>query len=145
MVIPRTKFFLALICLFITPLVLYKTVWLLQSKKTSGIYAFRSFGPALDQIRFPYSVIYFLNGKDTIWFKGPGDLNMKEGAIVPVLYHTGNPAGARVDSFKSIWLDTIIYGGIPFLILLVIFLQPGIVPYRSNVELTPRKPFLRVV
>jgi hypothetical protein len=145
MVMPRTKFFLALICLFVTPLVLYKAIWLLQSKKTAGIYAFKSFGPALDQIRFPYSAIYFIHGKDTTWFKGPGYLHLQEGTTVPVRYQTGNPAGARVDSFKSIWLDTIVYGGIPILILLVIFLHPEIVPYRSSVELTRRKPFIRVM
>lgn len=145
MVMPRAKFFLTLICLIVVPLVLYKVVWLIQSKKAAGKYAFRSYGPALDQIRFPYSAIYFIHAKDTIWFKGPGYLHLKEGAVVPVRYHTANPAGARVDTFKSIWLDTIIYGGIPLLILLVVSLHHEIVPYRSKVELTKRKPFVRVV
>ncbi|THU40769.1 hypothetical protein FAM09_01250 [Niastella caeni] len=86
-----------------------------------------------------------MHGKDTIWFKGPGYYHLQEGAVVPVRYLTGNPAGARVDTFKSIWFDTIIYGGIPFLILLVIFLHPEIVPFRSKVMVSRRKPFVRVV
>ncbi|HEX6427206.1 MAG TPA: hypothetical protein VF008_05950 [Niastella sp.] len=145
MVISRTKFFLALFLLLILPLLVYKVFWLIQSNKANGVFAFEGNGNALDQMRFPYSDIYFINGRDTVWFKGPGNLNLQPGAIVPVRYLSGNPSNAKIDTFKSIWFDTIIYGGIPFLILLVIFLQPGIVPYRSNLELTPRKPFVRVV
>ena len=145
MVMPRTKFFLALFLLFITPLVLYKTIWLLQSKKTTGTFAFESYGPALDQIRFPYTMIYFMVGKDTVWFKGPGLLNLKPGDLVPVRYLPRNPSNAKLDTFKSIWFGTIIYGGIPFLILLVIFLHPEIVPYRNKVMVRWKKPFVWVV
>jgi hypothetical protein len=141
----RTKFFLALAFLFVTPLVLYKAIWLLRSKTTTGKLAFESYGPALDQIRFPYSMIYFKNGKDTVWFKGPGNLQMKAGDIVPVRYLPGNPGNAKVDTFKSIWAGTLIYGGIPCLFLLVIFLHPEIVPYRAKVILTRKPPFVRLL
>jgi hypothetical protein len=145
MVISRTKFFLGLFLLFITPLLLSKAIWVLQSKKTKGKFAFQSYGPALDQIRFPYSIIYFMTGKDTVWFKGPANLGLPENADVPVRYQAGNPADAKLDSFKAIWMGTLIYGGIPFLILLVIFLHPEIVPYRSRVKLTKMKPFVYLV
>jgi hypothetical protein len=145
MVVSRTKFFLALFLLFITPLVLYKVVWLLQSKKTTGIFAFESYGPALDQIRFPYSMLYFKLGKDTVWFRGPAHLQLKSGDLTPVRYLAGNPSNARLDTFKAIWAGTVIYGGIPFLILLVIFLHPEIVPYRKKVMLKWKKPFVLVV
>ncbi|MBO9201048.1 MULTISPECIES: DUF3592 domain-containing protein [Niastella] len=145
MVISRTKFFVAIILLLVTPLVVSKIIWLLQAKKTTGIFAFESYGPALDQIRFPYSMIYFMVGKDTFWFKGPGKLELPENTLVPIRYLPRNPSNAKLDSFRSIWIGTIIYGGIPLLILLVIFLHPAIVPYRSKVHLTLDKPFLRVV
>ena len=145
MVIPRTKFFLALILIFITPLVLSKAIWLLRSKKTTGVFAFESHGPALDQIRFAYSVFYFIHGKDTIWFKGPGDLKLAENVVVPVRYLAGNPANAKLDSFTAMWGGTFVYGGIILLVLLVISLHPEIVPYRAKVSVTLSKPFLRVV
>lgn len=145
MLMPRTKFFLALFSLLIVPLLLYKVVWLMQSQKANGVFAFEGSGNALDQMRFPYSDIYFINGGDTVWFKGPGGLHLQPGAIVPIRYQSNNPSNAKLDNFKSIWGATIIYGGIPLLILLVIFLHPEIVPYRSKVKLTPRKPFVWVV
>jgi hypothetical protein len=141
----RTKFFLALFLLFVTPLVLYKVIWLLQSKKATGTFAFESEGPALDLIRFPYSMIYFKVGKDTVWLKGPGNLNLKSGDLVPVRYHAGNPSNAKLDTFKALWAGTIIYGGIPLLFLLVIFLHPDIVPYHKKVLLRWKKPFVWVV
>jgi hypothetical protein len=145
MIMHRTKFFLALFLLYLTPLVLYKSIWLIQSKKAIGKFAFESYGPALDQIRFPYSIIYFLVGKDTVWFKGPGKLHLKPGNLVPVRYLPRDPSNARLDSFKSIWAGTIIYGSIPFLILIVISLHPEIIPYRKKVKLTREKPFVWVV
>ncbi|HEY8894570.1 MAG TPA: DUF3592 domain-containing protein, partial [Niastella sp.] len=125
--------------------VLYKAVWLLQSKKTTGVFAFESYGPALDQIRFPYSIIYFLHGKDTVWFKGPGHLQLKAGDKVPVRYLSATPTQAKLDTFKSIWIGTIIYGGIPLLVLLVICLHPEIVPYKAKIILTRKSPFVRLL
>jgi hypothetical protein len=145
MIIHRTKFFLALICLFVTPVVLYKVIWLLQSKKTTGVYAFKSYGPALDQMRFPYSVIYFKHGADTVWFHGAGKLNYQPGDMVPVRYLAGNPSNAQLDTFRSLWMSTIIYGGILFLFLLAISLHPEIVSYKKKVILTRKKPFVWVV
>jgi hypothetical protein len=141
----RTKFFLVLISLWVIPLVSYRVIWLLQSKRATGLFAFQSYGPALDQIRFPYSVIYFKVGKDTIFFKAPPHLRLSKNAVVTVLYQPRNPEDARLDSFKAIWSGTIIYGGIPLLFLIVIFLHPEIIPYRSKVELRAKSPFVRVV
>jgi hypothetical protein len=145
MIIHRTKFFLALFLLYITPLVLYKSIWLIQSKKATGKFAFESHGNALDQMRFPYSEIYFKHGNDTIWFKGPAGLHLKAGDMVPVRYLISNPSNARLNSFKAIWGATVVYGGIPFLVLLAISLHPEIIPYRKKVKLTLEKPFVWVV
>jgi hypothetical protein len=141
----RTKFFLALFSLLVVPLLSYKVIWLLQSRKTSGIFAFEGRGNALDQMRFPYSDIYFKNGKDTIWFKGPGNLDLQPGATVSIRYLPGNPSQAKLDTFKAIWGATAVYGGIPLLILLVICLHPEIVPYKAKVILLRNKPFVRLL
>ena len=145
MIMHRSKFFLALISIWIIPLVAYKCIWLMQSRKVNGIFAFESLGPALDQIRFPHSELWFRNGKDTVWLIGPGGLHRKKGDVVPLRYIPGNEAKAKVDNFKGMWMGTVIYGGIPLLILLAISLHPEIIPYRSKVKLTRRQPFVYVV
>src|SRR5437016_12470072 len=128
MVVHRTKFFLALFFILIIPLLANKIFWLIHSQKTEGIYAFKGGGNALDQIRQSFSVIYFKHGRDTVWFNGPGFLNLQRGTIVPIRYQPANPSNAMVDTFFSIWTSTLIYGGIPLLILFVIFLHPEVVP-----------------
>ena len=145
MVVHRTKFFLGLFLLLIIPLLLNKIVWLIQSKKTSGIYAFDEAGNALDQIRTTSSVFYFKHGSDTVWFKWPGSLKLKPGAIVPIRYRPANPSDAIVDTFVSIWGATTVYGGIPLLILFVIFLHPEIVPRKSKLRLTLKRPFIQII
>jgi|RhiMetdeSRZDD1v2_1073273.scaffolds.fasta_scaffold03859_9 uncharacterized protein DUF3592 len=145
MVVHRTKFFLGFFLLLIIPLLLNKIVWLIQSQKTKGIYAFHGAGNALDQIRITFSEIYFKHGSDTIWVKGPENLFLKPGTVVPVRYQPQNPSDAKIDSFFGIWFATIIYGGVPSLILLVIFFTPGIVPWKSKLRLTIKKPFIQIV
>jgi hypothetical protein len=117
----------------------------MQSRKINAIFAFESLGNALDQIRFPHSEFWFKDGDDTVWLKGPGSLHLKKGAVVPIRYIPGNEDKALPDTFRGIWLGTIIYGGIPLLILFVIFLQPEIIPFRSRVKLTGRQPFVYLV
>jgi hypothetical protein len=90
-------------------------------------------------------MIYFKVGKDTIWIKGPSGLGLREDAVVSVRYLPSNPDNAKLDSFQSIWGAIAVFGGIPLGILLVIFLHPEIVPYRSKVWVALHKPFLRVV
>lgn len=145
MIIHRTKFFLALFSILVIPLVAYRCIWLMQSRKVNAIFAFESLGDALAQIRFPHSEFWFKDGDDTVWLKGPGSLHLKEGAIIPVRYIPGNEDKSVPDTFRGIWLGTIIYGGIPFLVLLVIFLQPAIIPYKSRVKVMRRQPFVSLV
>jgi hypothetical protein len=141
----RTKFFLALVSIWVVPLVAYKCIWLMQSRKVSGIFAFESLGPALDQIRFPHSEFWFRNGKDTVWVIGPGGLHLQTGDVIPIRYIPGNETNAKVDNFKGIWMGTVVYGGIILLVFLAIALHPEIIPYRSRVKLTGRQPFVQVM
>jgi hypothetical protein len=145
MIIHRTKFFLALMCLIVIPLVTYKCIWLMQSRKVNGIFAFEGRGNALEQIRFPHSEIWFRDGNDTVWIKGPGGLNLKKGDVVGVRFLPGDPDNARLDSFMGIWGGAVVYGGIILLVLTAIAFHPEIVPYRSKVMLTGKSPFIRTL
>ena len=145
MVMHRTKFFLALFIILMAPLLAYKAIWLIHSQKTIGLMAFAGQGNAGDQITRPYSVIYFKHGKDTIWFNGLGNLHIHPGTPIPVRYQVGDPSDAKVDIFVGIWGDTLVYGGTPLAILLVMFLHPDVVPRRSKVRLTLQKPFVKLI
>lgn len=92
-----------------------------------------------------YSVISFRAGKDTIWFNGNDNILFKEGAPVPIRYQRTNPKDARINVFASIWGDTLVYGGIPVLILIVIFLDPKIIPLRSKIILKNKRPFVKII
>ena len=94
------------------------------------------------QMVYTYSVVWFLAGRDTVWFNGKNYILYKEGEQVPVRYQRSKPKDARLNVFIAIWGDTLIYGGIPFLILLVIAVHPQIVPYGSKIILSRQKPFV---
>jgi hypothetical protein len=142
MTIHRHRFFLALFALLIVPLVAKKLIWLAQSKTTTGIFYMKIHGNALEQMRGTFSLIYFKLGKDTIWFEETGYLKVKEGQPVAVRYQKNNPSDALVNNFRTVWGATVIYGGLPVLVLLVLFLHPHIIPYNARLRLTRKKPYI---
>lgn len=144
MTICRTNFFLILVSLVIIPILSHKIVWLAGSEKTNGTMSFVGKTYA-GQMVYTYSVVWFMAGKDTVWFNGRNEIIFREGEKVPVRYQKKNPADAKLNVFLGIWGDTAIYGGIPVLILLVIFLHPLIIPYRSRILLKTTKPFVMIV
>jgi hypothetical protein len=145
MVIRRNRFFLLLFLAYITAVAGNKLVWLIGTKTTTGIFAFQGRGNALDQFPESSSFIYFVYQNDTVWFKARGWLGLPENSTVPVRFLKSDPADAKIDNFRGIWLSTIIYGSLPLLVLLVAFAHPEIVPWRSRVVLIPRKPFIKVI
>jgi hypothetical protein len=145
MAIPRTLFFLLFVLILITTLLSGKLVWLFTSKETTGVFSFQSRGNALDQIRFGYSVCYFIKGNDTIWFKAPVGLKLKEGAIIKVRYQRNNPADARVFTFRGFWRGNVIYGIIFFLVILVAFLNKGIFPRGTTIGFSNRKALICII
>jgi hypothetical protein len=145
MVIRRNTFFLLLALLYIAVVAGPKLVWFFSSQKTTGIFAFQGHGNALDQFPEWSGFIYFIYRNDTIWFKTPGRIDLPEGSPIAVRFSKNNPQDARIDKFRGIWLPTIVYGSLPFLVLLVTFLHPAIVPWRSRIVLIPRKPFIKVI
>ena len=144
MIIHRTKFFLLLFVIAMTPFLFYKIWWIAHSSKTNGVMGFvgRSY---TGQIGHEYAVIIFKAGEKTFWFNGNDNIFFRTGETVPVRYQQKNPYEARINIFVSMWGDTLVYGGIPLLILLVIFFHPEIIPRRSKVMLVAGKPFIRIV
>jgi len=145
MIIQRTRFFLTISLLIVIPLVLPRVWWLKHSRRTEGIMAFAGKGELGDQMPLDYSVIYFRHGKDTIWFNGLGNLRLPPGTPVPVRYNVGDPQDAQVDLFAGIWGSTLVNGGIPLLMLLVIFLHPDVVPRKARLRLSLRRPWIGIV
>lgn len=145
MVMHRHTFFLLLALIYIAVVAGPKLVWFLGSEKTIGIFAFQGQGNALDQFPERSSFIYFIYQKDTVWFKALAGLGLPEGAPITIRFSRNNPQDARIDNFRGIWLSTLVYGALPFLVLLVTFLHPAIVPWRSRVVLIPRKPFIKII
>jgi hypothetical protein len=144
MILRRSYFFLALFSLLIIPCIAYKIRWLAGSKKTTGTMSFigKTFSGQMDDV---YSVIWFMDGKDTIWFNGRNNIFFKEGEAVPVRYQRSQPADAKLNVFLAIWGDTLVYGGVPLLILLAIFIHPELIPYSSKIRLVLKKPFIQVI
>jgi hypothetical protein len=144
MTIRRSTFFLILFIIVITPFLVSKAWWLLHSKKTTGTMRFRSKNQTGMYVH-EYSCIRFLAGNDTVWFNTTDNVFFKPGEVVTVLYQRDNPSDARVNVFADMWGDTVVYAGIPALILLVIFIHPHILPYRKKIKLVPRRPFVQTI
>ncbi|RYY30131.1 MAG: hypothetical protein EOO04_05555 [Chitinophagaceae bacterium] len=104
--------------------------------------SFEGMGNAGDMLRSTYSVFYFKHDNDTTWFNSSANISFKPGDIVPVRYNVAEPGDARLNTFLSIWLGTLLAGGIPILILLVIYLNPHIVPKQNNLRLSKTKPYI---
>lgn len=97
------------------------------------------------QIEHKYSVIRYGIGKDSFWLQSGDDIFYVRGEKIPVRYRTDDPQDAKIDRFSGIWLGTVVYAGIPFLLLLVFFLHPHIIPYQSQILVNKRKPFIHLV
>jgi hypothetical protein len=138
----KNKFFLLLFAVVITPFLIYKLLWLAGTATTNGTMGFVG-KEYSGQIVHVYSVIRFRTGKDTIWFNGNDNILFKPGERVPVRYVLNNPKDARINYFVSVWGDTVVYGGIPTLIILIAYLHPLIVPKRSRIHLNFKRPYIQ--
>jgi hypothetical protein len=144
MIISRNSFFLALLLIIVTPFLTHKIIWLARSKATTGTMGFTGKTYA-GQIVKVYSVISFVAGNDTVWFNGNDNVLYKEGEAVPVRYQRDHPTDARINIFGSVWGDTVVYAGIPVMMLLIIFIHPSIIPRKACIRFNKRKPFVQVV
>ena len=144
MTIRRNYFFCLLLLLVTGPFIIHKLIWIAGSEKTTGTMGFAG-KEITGQIAHIYSVISFVAGNDTVWFNGNDNVLYKPGEPVPVRYQRLHPSDARINIFGSIWGDTIVYGGLPAIALLIMFLNPFIIPWKSQVRLSVRKPFVKVI
>lgn len=144
MLLNKNKFFLLLFVMAFGPFLAYKLVWIARSEKVNGVMGFVGKSYTGQLIHY-YSVISFQAGKDTIWMNGNDNIFFKKGEAVPIRYQKNDPQDARLDIFPSMWGDTIVYGGIPVAILLLLYLHPHIFPRRTKFRLSGKRPFLQVI
>jgi hypothetical protein len=143
MILSRHSFFLLLLAVILLPLPLFKLIWLAGTRETTGTMYFTGHGNLGSVLGIStYPVIWFKNGKDTIFFNGNVNIPLKPEEKVSVRYRKKNPADAKVNSFTCIWGDTLAYELGPFLILLVVFFHPDLVPKKSVIILG-KKPLIK--
>ena len=142
--ISRTTFFCYVLLMVTAPFIGHTLWWLAHSQTTTG--SMRFVGKSYTgQLVHTYSVIRFFAGRDTVFFNTNDNILFIPGQVVPVRYQIRNPAGAKVDMFVEIWGDTLVYGGMFVLLVIIVFLHPGIVPYRAKIWIGLQKPFLRAI
>jgi hypothetical protein len=145
MVVRQITLFIGILLLYLTPIILPKIIWLRHSRKTTGVFSFEGRGSAGERIQLSYSFIYFYHGHEKIWFRGLGNMHLKEETPVPIRYQIKDLADAKVDTFYGIWGEVLVYGGEPLVILICIFLHRGIIPPGSRIRIKLRKPYLSIV
>lgn len=132
--------------LIILPFPVYKLLWLVGSQETVGTMYFTGHGNLGSVLGVStYPVIWFRAGRDTVFFNGNVNIPLKEGEQVSVRYRKNNPQDAKINMFSSIWGDTTAYMTGPFLILLVIFFHPDLVPKKAKIAVGGKKPWIRLV
>lgn len=130
----KTQFVVLLMCLIVLPIIVFNLVWLFNATKTKGTMCFMGKSQDGQLVRIYPVIMFSSTGRDTIFFNGKTDVNLNPGNPISILYQKNEPADARVNSFGGLWADTIIYAGIPFLILLIIYLHPAVIPWDCSVE-----------
>ncbi len=137
MILSRHSFFILLVIIILTPLPLYKLLWLAGSRETTGTFYFTghgNFGSVLGVSTYP--VIWFKQGNDTILFNGNVNIPLKPDEKVSVRYQINKPTDAKVNSFTCIWGDTMAYELGPFLVFLIVFFHPDLVPKKAKVRVS---------
>jgi hypothetical protein len=148
MVFTKFQFFILLFAILIGPLLIYKLIWLANSKKTYGSIYFMGHDLELNGSVSSHLVILFKIGKDTFTFNTLSDLPFKNNEPVPVRYQKNDPSDAKVNLPDRIWGDTLVYSIAPVLLLLVLFLTPDrfdpLLPGKSKI-LIGGKPWIKII
>lgn len=92
-----------------------------------------------------YAVIRFYVNNELVWLNGNDNDLYKPGEVIEVRYRENNPNDARINNFVSIWGETVVFGGLPALVILIVYLNPAIIPRRSRMRLGLRPPYISVV
>jgi len=146
MILSRNQFFLLLFMLIVMPFYAVKLNWIAHSTVTGGRMWFK--GHTLEDLGniSEHLVIKYKVGNDSLWFDTMND-EMEEGSIVSVRYQTNNPKDAKINSFKWLWMDTLLYSMAPLLIFLVLYLTPDkfdpLIPKKAKIIIR-KKPFIEI-
>jgi hypothetical protein len=129
----RNQFFLLALLVLLSIFFAHKVVWVVGAKKAEGEVVMTGHGNLGWALGLSsYQVVKFIAGNDTIVFNGEIDLFLESGAKVNILYHTDNPEVAKINTFNSLWSESVIYCSGPLLVLIAIFLLPDIIPRNSK-------------
>ena len=136
MIFSRSNFFIILFFILVMPWFVPKTIWVLNSKKAIGIMEFvghDNLGSVLGMTTYP--VIQFKVGDKAFHFNGNMNLSLQKGHAVELRFQKNNPNDARIDSFGTIWGDTLAYGVGPLLFYFVLLISPSVIPWKSRVKI----------
>lgn len=142
MTLSRNLFFGALLLLLL-PFYIPRIIWLYRSEPITGEVSFTGKNQT-GQFMHTYAVVYFTVNDSAYWFNGPDNMLYEEGTKVPVRYRPSYPPDARLDNFFSVWGDLLVYTGIPFVLFLLLYVHPDIVPYGKRIRIARSKPFLMI-
>ena len=144
MLFSKNALLFLLLLLLVIPIALPNSLWLLRSKKTTGVVQGIGTASGVSFGKDTYAYISFsTTGKDTVYFQGK-DNDYKQGDVVPVRYQAKEPEDAKVVAFWSLWGNTIAYCGAPLIFWCICFFAPDIVPRGAKV-VVGKKPFLKVI
>ena len=138
MAISRNQFFLLLLCLVILAFIAPKIIWVVRAEKTTGRMWYTGHGNLGSALGIStYSVIRYNANGDSLFFNSNLDLGLQPDEKVSVLFQKNHPSDAMVNSFLSIWAETLIYLLFPILVLAVLFFTPErlhpIIPRKSKI------------
>jgi len=141
----RPQFFIVLFIVLVAPLSLYKLNWILHSEASIGIVQFTGHGNLGSVLGIStYQVILFKAGRDSILFNGNVDAGLKNNEPIEIRYQPGDPTDARMNTFMSLWGDTMAYSLGPILVFLAVFFSNEIIPRRSQVQVGAN-PFIKLI
>ena len=115
--------------LLLSPLVVYRVIWLKRSNVTKGVVLYIN-QTAFTRPSQTYPVIQFKTEEYTVKVTGHYNSPYEEGDSVRLRYIPSNPTNYKIDTFWNCWIDVIIWAG--FLLLFGSFLLVrSIIPNKS--------------
>ena len=143
MVFSRNAFFFLLFLVLTLPFLLPNIIWLLNSKKTTGVVEGIGTATGVSFGRDTYAYVSFTVNNQAYYFQGM-DHDYKAGDKVVLRYQKKNPKDAKIVGFFSLWGKTIAYCGAPLIFWLISFFAYDLIPKRSQIRLG-KKPFFKVI
>jgi len=135
MILSRGIFFMLLFVVVVIPWIIPKIIWLAGSSRAIGSMEFvghSDWGSAIGMSSYP--VIKFEVANHEFHFNGKGNVPLKKGEKVGVLFQKNNPEDAVIDSFATIWGQTFAYAMGPLLVYIVLLVSPAVIPWKARLR-----------